>query len=63
MRSTPGWRAVRDIDYGVIASLDADISLDPEHFAFLLGKLAADPRLGLVGTPFKDTLDRTTIDS
>jgi len=50
-----GLAAVRDIDYAVIASLDADISLDPEHFAFLLGKLAADPRLGLAGTPFKDT--------
>ena len=50
-----GLTALRGIDYGVIASLDADISLDPEHFEFLLGKLAADPRLGLVGTPFKDT--------
>ncbi len=50
-----GLAAVRGIDYGVIASLDADITLDPEHFAFLLGRLAADPRLGLVGTPFKDT--------
>ncbi len=46
---------MRGTDYDVIASLDADISLDPEHFAFLLDKLAADPRLGLVGTPFKDT--------
>ncbi len=50
-----GLAALRGIDYGVIASLDADITLDPEHFALLLGKLAADPRLGLVGTPFKDT--------
>ena len=49
-----GLAAIQDADYDVIASLDADISLDPEHFAFLLGKLAADPRLGLVGTPFKD---------
>jgi biofilm PGA synthesis N-glycosyltransferase PgaC len=50
-----GLAAVRDIGYDVIASLDADITLDPEHFAFLLDKLSADPRLGLVGTPFKDT--------
>lgn len=50
-----GLAALRGIDYDVIASLDADISLDPEHFAYLLGKLAGDPRLGLVGTPFKDT--------
>jgi biofilm PGA synthesis N-glycosyltransferase PgaC len=50
-----GLAAVHGISYDVIASLDADITLDPEHFAFLLGKLSADPRLGLVGTPFKDT--------
>jgi hypothetical protein len=50
-----GLAAVAGIDYDVIASLDADISLDPEHFAFLLDRLAEDPRLGLVGTPFKDT--------
>jgi glycosyl transferase family 2 len=49
-----GLEAIRGIDYEVIASLDADISLDPEHFEFLLAKLAADDRLGLVGTPFKD---------
>ena len=49
-----GLEAVEDLDYDVIASLDADISLDPEHFAFLIEKLDADPRLGLVGTPFRD---------
>ena len=38
----------------MIASLDADISLDPEHFAFLAARLADDPRLGLVGVPFQD---------
>lgn len=49
-----GLATVADLDYDVIASLDADISLDPEHFAFLIDKLAADPRLGLAGTPFRD---------
>ena len=49
-----GLEAVKDVPYDVIASLDADISVAPDHFAFLLGKLAADARLGLVGAPFKD---------
>lgn len=49
-----GLATVTDIDYDVIASLDADISLSPDHFAFLLSKLEADPRLGLVGAPFND---------
>jgi len=50
-----GYARVKDLDYGVIGSLDADISFDDEYFSFLLGKLADDPGLGLVGTPFKDT--------
>jgi poly-beta-1,6-N-acetyl-D-glucosamine synthase len=50
-----GLAAMRGVDYDVVASLDADISLDPDHFAFLLDKLAGDSRLGLVGTPFQDT--------
>ena len=34
--------------------MDADISFDEEYFTFLLGKLAADPSLGVVGTPFRE---------
>jgi biofilm PGA synthesis N-glycosyltransferase PgaC len=49
-----GLATVGDVDYDVIASLDADISLAPDHFAFLLARLEADPRLGLVGAPFSD---------
>jgi biofilm PGA synthesis N-glycosyltransferase PgaC len=47
-----GYARVKDLDYDVIGNLDADISFDPEYFAFLLGKLAADPALGLGGTAF-----------
>jgi glycosyltransferase involved in cell wall biosynthesis len=49
-----GLDAVRDVNYAAIASLDADISLDPAHFQFLTGQLATDARLGLVGAPFRD---------
>ena len=47
-----GYARLRDRAYDVIGSLDADISFDPDYFAFLLDRLAADPALGLVGTPF-----------
>lgn len=40
------------LDYDVIASLDADITFDDDYFQYLLGKLAADPMLGIVGTPY-----------
>ncbi|HYI93655.1 MAG TPA: glycosyltransferase family 2 protein [Bryobacteraceae bacterium] len=49
-----GYACVSSAAYDVIGSLDADISFDPEYFAFLLGKLAADSALGLVGTPFQE---------
>jgi len=48
-----GYARVSDLKYDVIGSLDADISFDEDYFAFLLGRLAEDLRLGLVGTPFK----------
>jgi len=49
-----GYARVRELDYEMIGSLDADISFDEEYFVFLLGKLETDPRLGLVGTPFQE---------
>ena len=45
---------VKDLPYDFIASLDGDISFDEEYFAFLLSKFSEDPKLGLVGTPFKE---------
>ena len=50
-----GYARVKDVDYDVIASLDGDLSFDDEYFSYLLGKLREDRRLGLVGTPFKDS--------
>jgi hypothetical protein len=49
-----GYARVKGLDYEVVGSLDADISFDEEYFTFLLSKLAADPALGVVGTPFKE---------
>jgi biofilm PGA synthesis N-glycosyltransferase PgaC len=54
-----GRARVEGLPYGVIASLDADISFDNDYFRFLLEKLAADPMLGLVGTPFAETSGET----
>ena len=54
MAFNAGYARVGGLDFDVVASLDADISFDPEYFSFLLGKLQADPGLGLVGTPFQD---------
>ena len=47
------------LKYEAIVSLDGDISFDEDYFSFLLGKLAEDPALGLVGTPFKETSNQS----
>jgi biofilm PGA synthesis N-glycosyltransferase PgaC len=49
-----GYARMQGLPYGAIASVDADISFDPDYFSFLLGKMEEDSRLGLVGTPFQD---------
>lgn len=57
-----GYARLQNIDYDVIASLDADISFDEGYFAFLLNKLAEDPALGLAGTPFVESASRAVYD-
>jgi GT2 family glycosyltransferase len=42
------------VNYDVIGSLDGDLSFDSDYFSFLLSKMAENPRLGLVGTPFAE---------
>jgi glycosyltransferase involved in cell wall biosynthesis len=49
-----GFARVKDLSWDALVSMDADISFEPEYFAFLLGRLAADARLGIVGSPFKE---------
>jgi glycosyltransferase involved in cell wall biosynthesis len=49
-----GAARIKHLEYDFIGSLDADISFDADYFSFLLRKLAEDPRLGLVGTPFAE---------
>jgi glycosyltransferase involved in cell wall biosynthesis len=41
-------------DYTIIGNLDADVSLEPDHFEFLLNKFSEDPNLGVAGTVFRE---------
>jgi len=45
---------VVDLPYEVIGNLDGDVSFDEGYFDFLLRKFAANPRLGVAGTPFRE---------
>ena len=40
------------VAYEVIGNLDADVSLDEDHFEFLMNKFRDDPELGVAGTIF-----------
>jgi glycosyltransferase involved in cell wall biosynthesis len=43
---------VASLQFEVIGNLDADVSFDPDYMAFVIEKFAADPELGVAGTPF-----------
>lgn len=47
-----GYDRVRGEDFDIIGNLDADITFEKDYFEFLLGKLVADAKLGVTGTPF-----------
>jgi poly-beta-1,6-N-acetyl-D-glucosamine synthase len=49
-----GLDQVRDLDFDVLGNLDADVSFDPDHFEFLLGKMGENPQLGVAGAPFRE---------
>lgn len=49
-----GYDRVKDLDFDIVGNLDADVSFEPDHFEFLVGKMAENPKLGLAGAPFRE---------
>jgi len=49
-----GQERMSGIDFKVIGNLDADVTLDPKHFEFLMSKFREDPGLGVAGTIFRE---------
>jgi cellulose synthase/poly-beta-1,6-N-acetylglucosamine synthase-like glycosyltransferase len=49
-----GYVKAKELNPNVIGNLDADVSFEPYHFEFLIGKMAENTRLGLVGAPFRE---------
>jgi glycosyltransferase involved in cell wall biosynthesis len=58
-----GRERLQQVKYEVIGNLDADVSLEPDHFEFLLGKFKDDPKLGVAGTVFKEEGYDSAVDS
>jgi len=49
-----GVRHVASLPFAYLANLDADVTFPSDYFAYLLSCIDADPRIGLVGTPFRE---------
>jgi hypothetical protein len=49
-----GQERIKNLSYEIIGNLDSDVSLDADHFEFLLNRFKEDPRLGVAGTVFRE---------
>lgn len=47
-----GYERLRSRDFDLVGNLDADITLEPRYYEFLVSKFAEMPTLGVAGTPF-----------
>lgn len=50
-------------EYEIIGNLDADVTLDSDHFEFLMSKFQEDPNLGVAGTVFREDGYNSATDS
>jgi len=49
-----GCKKLGELQYDVIGNLDADVSFEPDYFAFLMERFAENPQLGVGGTAFRE---------
>lgn len=47
-----GYARLKALQFDLIGNLDADITLPPDYYEFLLSKFKECPKLGVTGTPF-----------
>jgi glycosyltransferase involved in cell wall biosynthesis len=47
-----GYESMRSLEFDLVGNLDADITLPPDYYEFLIGRFEELPRLGVAGTPF-----------
>jgi poly-beta-1,6-N-acetyl-D-glucosamine synthase len=49
-----GYERLEGLEFDVVGNIDADVSFEPDHFEFLLARMAENERLGLAGAPFRE---------
>jgi len=47
-----GFESMRSLDFDLVGNLDADITLPPDYYQFLIARFVEMPKLGVAGTPF-----------
>lgn len=47
-----GYGSLKELEFELVGNLDADITLPPDYYEFLLSKFDETPNLGVAGTPF-----------
>lgn len=52
-----GYESLKGMDFEIVGNLDADITLPPDYYEFLLSKFNEMPKLGVAGTPFIEDPD------
>jgi glycosyltransferase involved in cell wall biosynthesis len=50
--------SLRNLPFDLVGNLDADITVPPDFYEFLVSRFAADPELGVAGTPFIEDPER-----
>jgi glycosyltransferase involved in cell wall biosynthesis len=46
-----GYLCVQSLTFDLVGNLDADVSLEPDYFEYLMARFSEDDRLGVAGTP------------
>ena len=49
-----GYARAKEFNPEIIGNLDADVSIEPDHFQYLLRNFAENPELGVGGSPFRE---------
>lgn len=58
-----GYESLRELPFDLVGNLDADITLPPDFYEFLMSKFLDMPELGVAGTPFLENAERPTAHS
>jgi glycosyltransferase involved in cell wall biosynthesis len=58
-----GYASMESMQFDLVGNLDADITLPPDYYEFLIGKFVAMPELGVAGTPFVENEERPDVHS